>query len=157
MYKIIGSDQKIYGPASPAQIRQWQAEGRVHGGTLLQAEGSAEWKTLLSIPEFAVPPVVTMPAAPPQRRNGMAVAGLVFGITSNVCCCFGFIGAVLGIIFSLIALNQCETQPNSGSKGMAVAGLVLSIVGLTWHCFLPLTFLGGFPGAWNVHHHWHRW
>ena len=38
MYKIIGSDQKIYGPASAGQIRQWQAEGRITGATLVQAQ-----------------------------------------------------------------------------------------------------------------------
>jgi hypothetical protein len=158
MYKIIGSDQKVYGPVSVAQIRQWQTEGRVNSTTLLQAEGSKEWKPLFSVPEFSTPPVVNMPPATTAGRdNSMAVAGLTFGVLSNVCCCFGVICAVLGIIFSVIALNQHEAHPQQAGKGIALAGLILSVVGLTWHCLLPL-FIGFPPGAWLVfHHHWPRW
>ena len=158
MYKIIGSDQKIYGPVSAAQIRQWQAEGRVNIATLLQAEGSNEWRALSSTPEFGVPPVVTMPPpAAAQRGNDLALAGLICGVLANVCCCVGVVCAVFGIIFSVIALNQCEAHPQQGGKGMALAGLILSVVGLTWHCLLPL-FIGFPPGAWWVfHHHWRHW
>jgi uncharacterized membrane protein len=53
MYKIIGADQKEYGPSSAGEIRQWVAEGRANGQTLVQAEGSDEWKPLSSYPEFA--------------------------------------------------------------------------------------------------------
>jgi hypothetical protein len=53
MYKIIGGDQKEYGPVTTEQLRQWIAEGRVNGQTLVQAEGVAEWKPLSAMPEFA--------------------------------------------------------------------------------------------------------
>ena len=33
MYKIIGADQKEYGPVTAEQLRQWIAEGRVNGQT----------------------------------------------------------------------------------------------------------------------------
>jgi hypothetical protein len=158
MYKVIGSDQKIYGPVSVAQIRQWQAEGRINSATLLQAEGSNEWKPLFSVPEFGGPPVVTMPPpAAAQRGNNLALAGLICGVLSNVCCCFGVVCAVFGIIFSVIALSQIEAHPQQSGKGMALAGLILSVVGLAWHCLLPLSF--GFPpGGWRVfHHHWRNW
>lgn len=159
MYKVLGSDQKIYGPVSVAQIRQWQAEGRVNNATLLLAEGSNEWKPLSSAPEFAVPPaiamppVVTMPPPAVKQNNDLAVAGLTCGILSNVCCCFGLF-SILGIIFSLMAISRLETHPQQGGKGMAMAGLILSIVGLSWRIFLPLSFLG-LPwehGIWF--HHW---
>ena len=163
MYKVLGSDQKIYGPVSVAQIRQWQAEGRVNSATQLQAEGSNEWKPLSSAPEFAVPPAITTPPVvkmpPPtaQPDNGLAVAGLTFGVLSNVCCCFGIIFAVLGIIFSVMAISRHETHPQLGGKGMALAGLILSVAGLSWRIFLPLAFLG-LPldhGIWM--HHWRHW
>ena len=54
-YKIIGADLVEYGPASAEQIRQWMAEGRVDDQTKLQAEGTAEWKPLSEVPEFAPP------------------------------------------------------------------------------------------------------
>jgi hypothetical protein len=53
MYKIIGGDQREYGPASAEEVRQWIAEGRLSGQSLLQAEGSVEWKPLSAYPEFA--------------------------------------------------------------------------------------------------------
>jgi uncharacterized membrane protein len=53
MYKIIGADHNEYGPSSADEIRQWIAEGRADGRTLVKAEGSNEWKALASFPEFA--------------------------------------------------------------------------------------------------------
>src|SRR6478735_2357788 len=53
MYKIIGADQREYGPVSADQIRQWIAEGRANGASLVQAEGATEWVPLSSQPEFA--------------------------------------------------------------------------------------------------------
>ena len=53
MYKIIGADQKQYGPVSADEVRQWIAEGRANGQTLIQAEGQADWRPLSSFPEFA--------------------------------------------------------------------------------------------------------
>jgi hypothetical protein len=53
MYRIIGADGKPYGPITAEQLRQWIREGRASGRTQAQAEGSAEWQPLGSIPEFA--------------------------------------------------------------------------------------------------------
>ena len=46
MYKIIGADQKEYGPVSGEQLRQWIAEGRVSGQTMVQSEGDPNWRPL---------------------------------------------------------------------------------------------------------------
>jgi hypothetical protein len=53
MYKIIGADQKEYGPVSADQLRQWVIEGRVNAQTMARAEGQTEWKPLSGFPEFA--------------------------------------------------------------------------------------------------------
>ena len=53
MYKIIGVDQKEYGPLPADQIRQWIGEGRLNNQTMAQAEGSDEWKTLSEFSEFS--------------------------------------------------------------------------------------------------------
>lgn len=53
MYKIIGADQKEYGPISADQIRQWISEGRLNGQSLASSEDSPEFKPLSSFPEFA--------------------------------------------------------------------------------------------------------
>jgi hypothetical protein len=53
MYKIIGGDEREYGPVTADQIREWIDEGRANGATQVQAEGEAEWKALANCPEFA--------------------------------------------------------------------------------------------------------
>src|SRR5438874_1913509 len=53
MYKIIGADQKEYGPVTADQINAWILEGRANGQTQVQPEGSAEWRPLSTFPEFA--------------------------------------------------------------------------------------------------------
>jgi GYF domain 2/Membrane domain of glycerophosphoryl diester phosphodiesterase len=62
MYKIIGADQKEYGPISTDQIRQWISEGRVNGKTPVCAEGSEEWKPLEMYPEFGLAPGAVLAA-----------------------------------------------------------------------------------------------
>ncbi len=73
MYKIIGADQKEYGPSSADEIRQWVAEGRANGQTLVQAGGSDEWKPLSSYPEFATAlagsPAAALPPALPADHS----------------------------------------------------------------------------------------
>jgi uncharacterized membrane protein len=68
MYKIIGADQREYGPVSAEQIHQWIAEGRANGATSVQPEGAAEWVPLSSLPEFAEALTAQAPrfAATPQ-------------------------------------------------------------------------------------------
>jgi hypothetical protein len=64
-YKIIGADLIEYGPVGAEQIRQWITEGRVNSETKLQPEGTAEWKLLAEVPEFAeAPPANTPPTCP---------------------------------------------------------------------------------------------
>ena len=53
MYKIIGADQKQYGPVSAEEMGKWIAEGRVNAQTLIQAEGQTDWRVLSTYPEFA--------------------------------------------------------------------------------------------------------
>jgi hypothetical protein len=52
MYKIIGGDHKEYGPATAEELGRWIAEGRLGGQSLVQAEGSGQWKPLAMFPEF---------------------------------------------------------------------------------------------------------
>jgi hypothetical protein len=97
MYKIIGADKKEYGPVTADQIRQWIAEGRANGQTMVQAEGSTEWKPLASFPEFTPAPG-PQPAASmgaPLPASPAVLAGsrpsipnyLVFAILCTICCC----------------------------------------------------------------------
>lgn len=51
MYKIIGGDQKEYGPVSFEQLTQWIRDNRANAQTLVQKEGGP-WLPLGSLPEF---------------------------------------------------------------------------------------------------------
>ena len=67
---------------------------------------------------------------PPPTGNGKAVAGLVFGILSIVLFVFSVfdgIFVILGLVFSIIALN--EAKAGRGGRGLALAGLVCAIIG----------------------------
>jgi hypothetical protein len=111
MYKIIGADQKEYGPVSTNQMLRWIAEGRVNGQTLVQAEGQGDWRSLATYPELAA--LVAAPAAPapvlsPDRARSLvtapAVAMLIVGIVFALFGLLGVLGAALG--WTAEALNQ---------------------------------------------------
>ena len=53
MFKIIGADQKEYGPVSVAQIRQWITDGRLSGTTQAQRATGGDWQPLSAFEEFA--------------------------------------------------------------------------------------------------------
>lgn len=158
MYKIIGADQKEYGPVTADQIRQWIAERRLNGLSLILPEGGTEWKPLAQCLEFsaalasapgALGPVPSTTPAPlayagsaqVPRTNPMALTSLIMGILSISCCwCFcGFPFNLLGIIFSIVGLVQINRNPAiEEGRSLAIAGLVLSIISLL------LSFLGMF-------------
>jgi hypothetical protein len=53
MYRIIGADQKEYGPVGARRVKEWIAEGRANGDTRIRLEESPEWRVLSHLPEFA--------------------------------------------------------------------------------------------------------
>jgi len=146
MYKILGADQKEYGPASADQVRQWIMDGRATVQTRVQAEGSSEWKSLSELPEFsaalaanaaapvhrpAVDPASTPPPISSDRApaGGLAVTSLVLGVLSLVGC--SFITGIPAIITGHIAHNRSRKTPQkSGGGGLAIAGFVLGYVSL---------------------------
>lgn len=128
MFKIIGADQQQYGPVSADQIRQWIAEGRANGQTLVSAEGSAEWKPLESFPEFAEalrqhtpPPPAASTLPPAGMAAGMGLPQphvpnyLVQSILVTLCCCLPF-----GIV-AIIYAAQVNTKLGAGDIAGATA------------------------------------
>ena len=107
MYKIIGADQKEYGPVSAEQLRQWIAEGRVNAHTLIQGAGETTWRSISTFPEFASsfpggapapfavpPPMAASPAAhgDSRLRAQQDMTGPAVGL---------MITAGLGILFEI--------------------------------------------------------
>src|SRR5205814_1495084 len=116
MYRVIGADQKEYGPVSADQLRGWVTQGRANARTLVQAEGTVGWKPVVDFPELAAalaqagPPAYPVSALPPVATdNNMAMASLILGCVSLVCC---QPLAIVGIILGILALNQTKTDPN---------------------------------------------
>jgi hypothetical protein len=138
MYRIIGTDQKVYGPASPEDVRAWIAEGRVHRNSLAQMENASDWRPLSSFSEFAealnlqpapTAPVTPMSPLPIQQSNSMAVAGLILSSVALVCCGCAPI-AILGLVFSCIGLVQANRDPAQSGRGLAIAGIIIGIIAL---------------------------
>ena len=62
-YKIIGGDQREYGPVSTEEVAQWIQQGRANGDTQVQAVGSEDWVPLRDVPELT--PALAATAGPP--------------------------------------------------------------------------------------------
>jgi hypothetical protein len=148
MYKILGVDQKEYGPASADEIRSWISQGRANAQTLAIAEGGTEWRPLPAFPEFALAlaaagapapfPTLAAGSGASTRTNGLAIAGFVLGLFSVICCFIGPLFGILGLIFSIIALVQINREPFHGGKGLAIAGIILSVLGFLVFGFITV-------------------
>ena len=141
MYKVIGVDGRPYGPVSAEHVQQWIRENRVRGDTLIQPEGSSEWKPLASFPEFAphlesatapsggVPPPITPSpsdiAARASTKIPAGVCGILLGGLGVHKFILGYTGA--GVIMLLITCLTCGI----GSAATCVIGLIEGIIYLT--------------------------
>lgn len=138
MYKILGGDQKEYGPVSADQVREWITQRRVGAQTMIQADGSSEWKPLGTFPEFAAalaPSVVVAPAAAVVEadnpmsavvpyKNPKALIAYYLAIFSLIPC----VGLPLGIaafILGIAGLKVSQTHPNAHGKVHAWIGIIL--------------------------------
>jgi TM2 domain-containing membrane protein YozV len=136
MYKIIGADGQQYGPVNIDQIRRWIAEGRVRPESLVQAEGSPDWKPLTAFPELAAawiatPPTMMPPAAPPlastanpraSNKLPAGICGIILGGIGVHKFILGYTGA--GIIMLLVSVLSCGTL----YPIMHIIGLIEGIV-----------------------------
>jgi hypothetical protein len=136
MYKIIGADQKEYGPISAEQLRAWIAEGRANALTQVLPEGATEWKVLGDLPEFATPSpgtVPAMPAAPPAVSAGAElVKGPAIGLI--VVAVLGLVMQIISLIFNLAGASFLANahMPNEAWVNMfsGAIGAVSSIIGI---------------------------
>ena len=112
MYTIIGADQKEYGPVSSEQLCQWIADGRANGSTRARLEGSTEWKTLASFPDFAAalankvgPPLVAMGnETQPLAAEEILARDYVLSIGSCVSRSYELLKKHFGLLFGGAAL-----------------------------------------------------
>jgi hypothetical protein len=147
MYKIIGGDQKEYGPVTADELRRWIAEGRLNGQSQAQAEGGAEWRPLATFPEFAeslraqtgtAPPPLGAPvppasaqvltaqllATPPQVQVGRCLSQSWTLLSAN----FGLLFAATFLVWMIGTV--CQFLPFGGIlywvlRGVLYGGLYL--------------------------------
>ncbi len=130
MYKIIGGDQKEYGPITADQLREWIQMGRANAQTRVQAEGRTDWQVLGERPEFADALAVSaasaarLPLDGVPKTSGLAITSLVLGVLGLVSCGItSLVGLVLGIV-ALVKINKSQGRLSGG--GLAIAGIVVS-------------------------------
>ncbi len=154
MYKIIGADQKEYGPITADQLRQWISEGRINAHTKVQTEGAGVWKCISELPEFAAALPGSAPSAPvtpiqmatapaAAKSNQMALWAMITGFISFIPCCWGILGAV-SIVLGIVALLQIKKNPQQTGSGFAITGIVLGILSIIMAITLTLIVMA-FP------------
>ncbi len=143
MYRIIGADEREYGPVSADQLRQWIAEGRANAQTRVLVEGATEWKPLGALPEFfsAPPPLPVAPLAPPAAPalaevNGPAV-GLMF--TSLL----GFIAHACMLAWRMAGASFAAAPQDMPGWALAFSGTM----GIAAHTFALAASILVFAGA----------
>jgi len=131
MFKIIGADGQQYGPVSAEQLRQWITEGRANAQTLVQAEGSADWKPLGQFSEFATAPgaAAPPPMAAAQPRSQLPNY-LVPAILCTIFCCLPF--GIAAIVFA--------AQVNAKTQSGDLAGAMESSRKAKMWCWLSFWF-----------------
>ena len=137
MYKIIGADQKEYGPASADQMRQWIREGRVGAQTSVLAEGGAEWQPLSTFPEFAdelaakaaVPPVAEF-SAPTGLPEGILTRDYQLDIGACIGSGWNLLKNNFGIVFGGCAIYLLIQMGMSVLGNIPLIGILVTIASL---------------------------
>lgn len=162
MYKILGGDQKEYGPVTSDQVREWIAQRRAGAETMVRAEGATEWQPLGTIPEFAPALLAPLPAgvAPTATvvtpdnplsmvvpyKNPKALIAYYLAIFSLIPC----LGLPLGIaafVLGLLGRKAAQAHPHHHGTVHAWIGIVLGgLCGLGNLVILILMILGAFAG-----------
>ena len=137
MYRIVGKDGQQYGPVTAEQLRGWIAENRANAQTLVQADGSQDWKPLGSFSEFAAdlkpppmlagtPQTITLqphsPAYRASNRIPAGICGILLGGLGVHKFILGYTGT--GLIMLLVTVLTCGI----GWWIMHVIGLIEGII-----------------------------
>lgn len=93
-----------------------------------------------------------------KASEGLAIASLICGILSLVCCCCNLLGLALGIAAIVCAV----LAQRRGSSGMAIAGLVCGIIGCLFSMavlvmVIVLSLNGGVSGYGIQNFYRHMW
>jgi len=137
MFKIIGADQKEYGPVSTEQLRQWVIEGRANAQTQVRKEGEADWKPLSAFAEFAdvfrtaPAQAAGMPGVGPSPAPAEAVLARDYQLDIGHCIMRAWellkdnLWPVVGISLLIFVISAVVNQIVGLISGPAVRGMIL--------------------------------
>ena len=119
MYKIIGADQKEYGPITAEQMVEWISQGRANMTTLAKSEADAAWRPLSQFPEFAAAlaaknPPPALGYAPAAPYPGSIPNYLVQSILVTLCCCLPF--GIVAIVYAAQVNSKFSTGDVAGAQ-----------------------------------------
>ncbi len=152
MYKILGGDQKEYGPVTAETLREWIAQGRASATTKARDENTGEWRALSAFEEIA--PLFAAPSTPPPMpdsaasamaavipyKNPKALIAYYLGVFSLIPC----IGVPLGIaavILGILGLKFAGTNPTARGKVHAWVGIILGGLCALAYTLIPLLII----------------
>lgn len=162
MFKIIGADQKQYGPISEVQIRQWIIDGRLNAHTQALREGTSDWQPLSEFPEFAeifnptpadpsstfTPPPTPGPMGAPiptGTREGALSAVKGPAIALIVAAALGIAADLLGAVIRLLGRDQdmYQNMPNLSPQVRSIllhfqgaSGAMINLLGVALNIFV---------------------
>lgn len=119
MFRIIGGDHQEYGPITPDQLKQWIAEGRASGQTMVQMEGTPGWRPLSTFPQLAAFLVSTAPLPPPISPSSDSASDPVTTVIP-----YKNMPALISYYLAVFSLIPCLGIP------LGLAALVLGVIGL---------------------------
>lgn len=132
MYKVIGTDGLQYGPVTDEQLSDWITQGRVNVATLVQQEGTTDWKPLGQFPQFAN--LVVIPVAPPT----------IAGVQPNSEQKSKLIAGLLGIFLGGLGIHRFYLgYTGIGVAQIAVTLLSCGVVGGIWGFIEGILILTG--------------
>ncbi len=139
MYKIIGADQKEYGPISAEQLRQWIAEGRANARTVVSCDGGPS-QPLDSFPEFAGLTPLDAPAPPAAGAASAvktpAVLIIIAGSLGMAFSLSGILSTLTGLGTSSLSHLPPEVPPEMLRLLTVAVGIPANLVGLAFGLLL---------------------
>jgi uncharacterized membrane protein len=130
-YTIIGGDGKEYGPISADDVRQWIAEGRLNGKSMMKAESDAEFRTLEKFPEFAnaFAPKAPVPGTPPVFTGSTGSFERDYELDMGGCISRGWelVKSNMGVLFVGTLIYMLIEGAISGLANIPVIGALFSI------------------------------
>lgn len=72
-----------------------------------------------------------------KKNNTKAIVGFICAIVGFICC---FPVGIVGLVFSIIALNEMKASGEEQSRGLAIAGIIIAVIGILWQVIAGIAY-----------------